>query len=366
MARIALSDDEFQRLLAQFEQSLDEPELTALCALCGYRTDTLTEVRIWPAMAVQVLRRAEAGLWLGDLLILIVNSASVGAPLVAACMRALAAWRKAEAQAGPYSPRDPKAALMLFNDAPFVDRIDQRPFVHGLVQRLGRRVMIVRGEPATGKTHTGLFVRHLVEQNQPGAGQVVQMAPIRLHEMGGERIGAIDLMTEIADRLGFATQDENWDAMAQEARQAEKLTRWLEVQTASLRTRHQSWLLVIDSLNHPRVGSGALELVDRLIISGSRGDLVNVSLLLLAHPTPPPAHVAGDVLDITLQALTETDFRTHVVALAQAMHRKLHDDGAAQMVEFLLKGLSFPLGHDGMVVAADRLRQLPALIERVA
>lgn len=360
MAGIDFPNDEFQRLLSQLEQSLDPPGLNALCTLCGRPAHTLTAEAIWPAMAVQVLRRAELDLWLGDLLKVIIDSPTLGAPLIDACTRAQAAWRKAEALAGPYSPRDPKSALMLFNDAPFVDRVDQRQHVQGLVQRLGRRVMIVRGDPATGKTHTGLFVRHLVEQNQN-----VQMAPVRLQEMGGERIGAIDLMTEIADRMGFSTQGEQWDLLAQEARQAEKLTRWLEVQTASLRARQQSWLLVIDSLNHPRVGSGALELIDRLIISGSRGDLVNVSLLLLALPTPPPAHVAGDVLDITLQALTENDFRTHVVALAEAMQRDLASAGATAIVDFLLKGLSFPLGHDGMNLAGQRLRQLPALIERV-
>lgn len=360
MAGIGFPNNEFQSLLMQMQESLDPPGLGALCNLCGRPMHTLTADAIWPAMAVAVLRRAELDRWLGELLTVIVNTPSLGAPVIAACTRALAAWRKAEARAERYSPGDPKSALMLFNDAPFVDRVAQRQYVQELVQRVGRRVMIVRGEPATGKTHTGLFVRHLVEQNAN-----VQMAPVRLQEMGGERIGAIDLMTEIADRMGFSTQGEQWDSLAQEARQAEKLTRWLEVQTASLRTRQHSWLLVIDSLNHPRVGSGALELIDRLIISGSRGDLVNVGLLLLALPTPPPAHVAGDVLDITLPPLTETDFRTHVVALAKVMQRDLEDAGAGAMVEFLLKDLRFPLGHDGMDLAGQRLRQLPLLIEGV-
>jgi len=360
MAGIALPNEEFQALLARFAESLDPPGLESLCLQCGHPRHTLTTETLWPAMAVAVLRRAERDMWLGELLTVMAATPTLGAPLIDACNRALAAWRQAEARAERYAPRDPKTALMLFNDAPFVDRVDQRQHVQGLMQRLGRRVMIVRGEPATGKTHTGLFVRHLVENNQ-----TMQMAAVRLHEMGGERIGAIDLMTEIADRMGLSTQGEHWDSLAQEARQAEKLTRWLEVQTASLRTRQQSWLLVIDSLNHPRVGSGALELVDRLIISGSRGDLVNVSLLLLALPTPPPAHVAGDVLDITLPPLTETDFRTHVTALAKAMQRDLAEAGAALMVEFLLKDLSFPLGHDGMEVAGQRLRQLPMLIEGV-
>ena len=360
MTGIGFPNNEFQRLYAQLGESLDPPGLAALCNLCGRPAHTLTTVAIWPAMAEAVLRRAELDRWLGELLTVIIDTPTLGAPLIAAGTRALAEWHKAEARAERYAPSDPKSALMLFNDAPFVDRIDQRQHVQGLVQRVGRRVMIVRGDPATGKTHTGLFVRHLVEQDAS-----VQMAPVRLQEIGGERSGAIDLMTEIADRMGFSTQSEHWDSMAQEARQAEKLTRWLEVQTASLRNRQQSWLLVIDSLNHPRVGSGALELVDRLIISGSRGDLVNVGLLLLALPTPPPAHVAGDVLDITLPPLTEADFRTHVVALAKVMQRDLADAGASAMVEFLLKDLSFPLGHEGMDVAGQRLRQLPLLIEGV-
>lgn len=360
MAAIRFPSADFQRLYAQFGLSLDPIGLATLCDLCNRPAHTLTTVAIWPAMAEAVLRRAELDRWLGELLTIVLHTPTFGSPLISACALALAEWRKAEARAERYSPADPKSALMLFNDAPFVDRIDQRQHVQGLVQRVGRRVMIVRGDQATGKTHTGLFVRHLVEDSTN-----VQMAPVRLHEMGGERIGAVDLMMEIADRMGLSTQDAHWDAMAQEARQAEKLTRWLEVQTASLRSRQQSCLLVIDSLNHPRVGSGALELVDRLIISGSRGDLVNVSLLLLALPTPPPAQVAGDVLDMTLPPLTQSDFRDYVVALAKVMQRELADTGAAAMVDFLLKDLSFPLGHDGMDVAGQRLRQLPVLIEGV-
>jgi hypothetical protein len=363
MAGINLPDVEFQALVGQFGQSLDPPMLGSLCTQCRHPPYTLTTLGSeapWPAMAVTVLRRAELDMWLGELLEVIIDSPALGAPIIEASRRGLLAWRKAEAQAERYSPRDPKSALMLFNDAPFVDRVDQRQHVQLLVQRQGRRVMIVRGEPACGKTHTGLFVRHLVEKDQN-----LQMAPVRLQEMGGERIGAIDLMTEIADRMGFSTQGENWDTMAQEARQAEKLTRWLEARTASLSATQKSWLLVIDGLNHPRVGSGALELVDRLIISGSRGDLVKVSLLLLALPTPPPAHVAGDVLDITLPPLTETDFRTHALALAKAMQSNLPEGGPALIGDFLLKDLRFPLGHEGMDEAGKRLRQLPAVIERL-
>jgi hypothetical protein len=360
MAGISLTDAELQALLRQFGDSLDPNGLESLCLLCKRPRHTLTSETLWPAMAVAVLSRAERDMWLGELLRVVIDSPTLGTPLIDACRSALSAWRQAEVRAERYAPRDPKSALMLFNDAPFVDRVAQRQHVQGLVQRLGRRVMIVRGDPATGKTHTGLFVRHLVEPIQG-----VQMAPVRLDEIGGERIGAIDLMTEIADRMGFTVQRDTWDALAQEARQAEKLTRWLEVQTAALRVRQQSWLLVIDSLNHPRVGSGALELVDRLIISGSRGDLVNVSLLLLALPGPPPAHVANDVLDITLQPLTQTDFRTHAIELAKVMQRDLADAGADEMTDYLLRGLSFPLGHDGMEEAGRRLRQLPQLIEAV-
>lgn len=361
--RVAFPNEEFQRLLLPWGQRLDPEGMRTLCLLCGHPAHTLTAEALWPAMAIAILERAVLDLWLGELLHAVIQSPDYGAPLIEACKTALLAWEKAEAQAAPYAPTDPKSALILFNDAPFVDRVDQRPHVQGLVQRLGRRVLIVRGDPATGKTHTALFVRHLVEQN-PGA---VQMAPIRLQEViaeDGERVTATDLMRAIANRLHLSTEDARWDAMAQDARKAEKLTLWLEEQTALLRTRNESWLLVMDSLNHPRVGSGALELVDRLIISGSRGDLVNVGLILLALPTPPPAHVANDVLDITLPPLTETDFRTHVTELARLMQRELAPTGAAVMLDYVLKGLSFPLGHDGMDLAGQRLRELPALIAR--
>lgn len=359
MTEIRFPADEFTLLFAEIGKRLDPAAFGMLTGLCGHPIHTLTAERRWPEMAEEALRSAQRDLWFGDFLRAVTENPDRGKPLIDACARGLAAWRNCERLAAPYAPRDRKAALVLFNDAHFVDRTDQRTYVYRLVQRQGSRVMLVRGDSATGKSHMGLFVRHLIDPEPQ-----VKLVPIRIKEMGGDMIGPIDLMTELADAMGFSIEDAQWDSLAQEQRQAEKLSRWFAMQTIALRKRDETWLLVIDGLNDPRVSSGTLEMMDRLVIAGSRGDLNNTSVLLLGMSTPTPALVDGEVFEITLLPLTENDFRSHVVDLARVMGRDLQSDGTAVVMDFLLKDLSFPLGHEGMALAGKRLRQVRELIEK--
>ncbi|HSV46364.1 MAG TPA: hypothetical protein VLJ58_11295 [Ramlibacter sp.] len=358
MARIKLPVDEFNLLFEEFRGALDRARLGMLVTLCGRDIGSIAEGIRWPEPAAAVLRHAESKFWLGDLLQTTIADPNSGPVLTQACERALRAWRLAEAAAAPYSPRDPKAALVLFNEAPFVDRLGQRPHVDDLIQLQGKRVMVVRGDEAAGKSHMAHFVRHLVEGQQN-----IRLVPVYLHEMGVDLVGALDLMYDLATGMGLPTDDTTWDKMAQEARQAEKLCRWFIGQTQAFRTTGQFWVVLIDGLNHSKTGSGALELVDRLTIAASRGDLVNVCLLLLGMPTPAPAHVASDVADHTLLPLNVTDFRTHVADLAGMMGRQLDAVGTSALVDFLLDQLTFPLGHEGMAAVGQRLRQLPGLLK---
>ena len=358
MPRVALPDAEWKLLYDELRGSLDPVNLRMLTLLCGRAVESVTAEKLWPAMLVNVLQKAQQQMWLSELLAAVIaDPVTFGGPTVAACARARAAWDLVEAISAPYSPRDPKSALLLFNRAPFVDRQQQRPAIDAIVRQRGERVLVIRGERGVGKSHLGALVRHIVEDDP-----AVRVANVRIDEMQTDNVGPMDIMSDLADGMGIASAARNWDTMAQEARQAEKLCRWFCGQTQAFVAPRERWVLVIDGIDHPKVSQGALDLIDRLTIAAARGELVNVGLLLIGLPTPAPAHVANDVVEHTLSWLTSADYREYVNALARVLGRNVDPAGVENIVEFVLENTKFPLGRDGMATVAKRLRDVPNLL----
>jgi hypothetical protein len=252
---------EFNALVAEVRQRLDPQSLSALVISCGHSVDEITVPVPWPELAQRVLKAAEKEEWLGELLDAFIQEPNSGPSLKAACTRALEHWRKAQRTAVPFAPAGRRIdALVLFNKAPFVDRVPERPLVEQIVQQVGQRVLVVRGDSAVGKSHLAFFVRHLVDA-QPGT----KAATLRLDEIDVDVVGALDVMSELASLMGL-NPDPNWDRFAQEQRQAGKLARWLAGKTQAFTDAGTHWVVVLDAVNHPKVGPGALELVDQLIM----------------------------------------------------------------------------------------------------
>lgn len=357
MQQIKLPVDEFRRLLVAVRDALDLGRLGYHVTNTDHRLDAIINPSdLWPAAAQKVLIAAELESWLTYLLDEVILDANTGPVFRRACQRALAAWHLAVATAEPYAPGGQRAkALILFNKAPFVDRLPERPLVDEVVRLAGRRVLVARGGIAVGKSHLAYFVRHLVEA-LPGA----RLAPVHLQEIDLPIISALDLMSALATAMNL-TVDPTWDQAAQDARQAEKLARWLVGQTQAFAASGQQWVVLLDGLNIDKA-KPALELVDRLIMAAARGDLVNMGLVVLALPTPVPQSVANDVMEQTLSPLTRTELGDHVAELARSMGRQFAAEGLASMETFLVEGLAFPLGHEGMGVLRRRLAQLPDVI----
>jgi hypothetical protein len=363
MTRPTLPPARFKSLAAEMERALSPALLDSLVQLCLQPLHSIAPPGLHKARVVAVLNHAVAQQWFAELADTVVQDpTNWGAPLAAEMQAALADWRAAERELAPQSPREPKAALVLYNQAPFVDRSAQRDPLDRLLTFQHQRVMVVRGVPATGKTHLVQFIRHLVEGREQ-----LFVAPLYLGETSDDQIGPRELMQRLADRMGLSMAALSSDTQAQEARLAEKLCDAFIGQTQAFRKTGDHWVLVLDGLNSPKLSPGAKDLVDRLIIAAARGDLSNVCLVLLALDAAVPAQVAHDVDEHQLLPLAPQDLREHVQALAQRLGRTLDDAGADGLVQgYLLDGLSLPPGHEAMDQINKRLRRLPQLLREAA
>jgi hypothetical protein len=277
--------------------------------------------------------------------------------IVGACQRCRAAWARALRAVEPLAPAGRREhALVLFNRAPFIDRAQARPLVDEAVRLLGRRVLVVRGREAVGKSHIGQFVRHLVN-GSPGA----RMALVCLDELDVERAQARDLMEALAASMGLPP-DPGWDTMAQDARQADKLARWLVGKLNAASGTGPRWIIVIDAIDRPNVAPGAVDLVSRLVRAAARGELVDTSLVAIALPGNVPPGVAADVMEQELAPLTNAEVRSHIADLAVALGVALAPDDLDALAAFALEGLTFPLDRGAMEKVRDRIGKLPEQI----
>jgi hypothetical protein len=340
---------------------LDEPRLEMHVAACGHRVNAITVPAVWPVLARAVLARADLDQWLLALLDSFEGEPGAAPALVAACRTARAQWASAVRAIEPQAPAGRRdQALVLFNRAPFIDRAPARPLIGEAVHLAGRRVLVVRGRDGVGKSHLGYFVRHMVEAS-PGT----RMALVRLNELDADRVRARELMEALATSMGLDVNPA-WDQQAQDARQADKLARWLVGRLNGAAGSGVRWVIVIDELDHPKVAPGAVDLVNRLVQAAARGDLVDTALVVIALPGEVPPGVAADVMEHELAPLTSTELRTHIVELARTLGVALTPEQLDILADFAQQGLQFPLDRAAMDTVRRRVAQLPEQIVQVS
>ena len=361
---------EFNGLVNEVVARITPAALEASVSACGKSIAHISPQVEHPVMTRRVFTRAQDEEWLGDLIDQIASS-TLSPSLKDRCKRCRTLWDEAVLGAEALAPEGlARHALMLFNRAPFVNRSSERPLIDDVVGFAGRRVLVVRGEKDVGKSHLEQFARHLVEDRHG-----TRMATLRMEEIdatvaddkGVSVIGAMDLMGALVSRMGLAS-DAGWDVLAQEQRQAGKLVDWLVGRTQAFAAAGTQWVIVIDTANHPKVGSGALELIGRLIMATARSDLVDTCLIVLALPKEvdvPPA-VAPNVDEATLLPLTHTEVRTFIAELAAALRRTLTPVDLDALESHAVRDLAFPLSRAGMDTLSRRLTELHDTLLRAA
>lgn len=359
MPRIAIDNTTLAQLVDEMNRSLPQQEdLEMLLGDVGQDIDNIAPSGIKRARIHKVVLNSYARGWLIQLMeFIIADLGRFGQDLVDACVRVKAEWARKRASMAAQAPDDPKAALILTNGAPFVDREETRPLIERLIRDQGSRVLVVRGESAAGKSHLAMFVAHLLEGEEDTNHVIVDLS-----RMSADSIGPHDVMRKLVLVMGLDASELSTDEAAQDARIAEKLCDWLIGQSQKFKRDQKNWLIVLDGLNRPNVGPGALELVDRLSIAAARGELLNVKLLLLALAASVPSFIVNDVEDHNLLPLGIPDLRKYVTALAGALGRQIDPSGVDTLTNFVLDSLNPPFGHAGLIEIRQRLRKLPVLI----
>jgi hypothetical protein len=358
MPRITIDNALLQQLVAEMDRSLTLGDLGVLVGDLGDDIANIAPEGTKRARMQKVALTAHARGWLAELADFIIGDEQrFGANLVGVCQGVKAQWEQRRKAAAAQAPDDPKSALVLANGAPFVDREDTRPLIDRLVRDQAPRVMVVRGEAASGKSHLAMFVAHLLEGEDD-----TQFVTVDLSRMSADSIGPCELMRKLVLVMGLDGSSLTSDETAQDARIAEKYCDWMIGQSQKFKQQQKTWLLVLDGLNRPNVTPGALELVDRLSIAAARGELLNMKLLLLALGAPVPAFIVNEVEDHQLLPLGAADLRKYVVALAGVLRRELEPQGIDELTGYVLDTLQPPFGHDGLMGIRQRLRELPKLM----
>ncbi len=357
MPRVSIDRVSLDRLIAELDHhTLDD--LRYVVSGAGRDIENVAPDGIKKVRIQRVVQEAHARGWLVMMLdVVIAESLRFGEDSVGVCKAVKAEWERNRAALATQAPDDPKSALVLVNGAPFVDREFTRPLIDRLIQGIpapAPRVMVVRGRAAAGKSHLVMFITHLLEDDEK-----TEHVSVDLSRMAVDMIGPYDIMSSLVLGMNLDDKDLPSDQVAQEARIAEKLCQWFAGQSKKFT---KNWLVVIDGLNRPNVGPGAMELIDWLAIAAAEGRLANTKLLLLALGTPVPVSIVNEVEDHDLPPLGVADLKKYIEDLATVMGREVEPSGVGHLTRFLLSGLNPPFGHAGMNGIRNRLKQLPRLI----
>lgn len=357
MPHVALKYVEMNRLTREFHASLNFDNLGVLLRSVGVRLEDITTAGGGLYGTIRtVLDDAQDRNWLTELLKYIVaNPGQYGPSLARASQDALDIL--AQRRAHNVGPDDPTGALTMQNGEPFVDRDLLRPKFSDFVNAESAcKVFIVRGHPASGKSHLWFYFNHLAS-----AAPRDHRIYIDVNTMGPDPVGARDLIGKLALRMSLDMALLSTDEFAQEPRIAEKMCDWFVGQAQAFQQENQRWWIVIDGLNAPFLTAGAIDLVLKLAIAIARDEAPSCYLLLLGLTEPIPPSIGDLVIDENLAGLTKADISTYIDRFANALGRPLAPTALRAVTERMLAGQSFPYGHTEMRTIKSRLRQLRSI-----
>lgn len=188
--------------------------------------------------------------------------------------------------------------VLLMGERPLIDREPLRD----AVQRLAagqKRILVIDGDPASGKSHTVWFLRYLREQRQ-GFGlvwidlrELANFAPQRLVE-------PVLIARSMAKQMGMADivherEEETWAAWTND---------FCDTLTGKLAAAAEPWWVVIDSfsavpLPHDSVGF-VKTLCERLAVN-----IPKLTVILLSYRDSIPDNLEPDVQRETIDAIDE-------------------------------------------------------------
>jgi hypothetical protein len=245
--------------------------------------------------------------------------------------------------------------VLLMGDRPLIDR---EPLRDG-VERLGKgqkRILVVDGEPVTGKSHSIWFIRYLRDQQK-----TFNLIWVDLRELAAAAPDGVVDPAAIARSMALQMsmpdlvrprEEETWAAWSNE---------FCDALTGRMAAAASPWWLVIDNFSAVPLPHDSLGLVkklcERLAIN-----IPNLFMVLLSYKDSIPATVEPDVERETIEPVDEGHIGLFFKALYDSRPKVVSDAIIAQRVAEVLRAV--PPDHPRRLeaIAAEVTRKAKAIL----
>jgi hypothetical protein len=243
---------------------------------------------------------------------------------------------------GIASTEMPYEALVVL-DEPFVNRQLLRGKLNDLFHQPNRRVLVVRGPRAAGKSHSRWLIEH-VSRSEGVETVYLQLKDNTLEDIVSQLINELNLPPkEFRDRLAqFATVTKGFVSALRGSSRA--------------MPPGQRWCLIFDSHDYDSVPKESRDFVDALM-----GDVANVQMppiwmVVLGHRPSQTVQPSARVIADEVVPMTSPEVERFLSDLAGRWGRTFGEGTTvADVARELFQGLVPPLDHDGMRTLHDRL-----------
>ena len=216
-----------------------------------------------------------------------------------------------------YSAPNPFGTCFLQGRAPFINRSKLRNRLEKELRTGIYRVLVVNGDPGTGKSFTLRYISFLVRE-QGAFGANFFLADIDLKKKRSSQVDVPYVVESIYTQVGGNPEGiprQN----GQSAHYSDVLAEWLDAKARGL---GQVWCVVLDGFDSPLLPDEVKVFIHHLAVRAMLG--ANLRLLLLSYPVK---ELPSDTLDVTdeekLGVPTLTDIQDFFGSLHQHMNRKV-------------------------------------------
>ncbi|PYQ25968.1 MAG: hypothetical protein DMF56_25975 [Acidobacteria bacterium] len=189
-------------------------------------------------------------------------------------------------------------AVCFADNRPFVNRIPLRQTLRILTMG-GPRILVVRGEPRSGKTYTSNLIKYLARQF---GFELVRIDLVRY--AAGQDVSPVDLGTAIASQMGFAGAPAPGNE--QLARWTVAYFDWFVGQLRSSAAQAKTWWVVIDGFQSVSVPLAVDDFVDEFCARVDEA-LLSVRVVLISYERDLPVEMAPIVTEDKTAPITVDD-----------------------------------------------------------
>ena len=228
--------------------------------------------------------------------------ANPGSPALAALGPQLIAALNERQPTGEVRPVDPFDACLLRGKRAFVNRKDLRKALRELAAEEGSRVLVVDGEPLSGKSYSLELITYLADILES-----YRVIWIDLKDEVPSLFGPGDLARSIALQMRLSLDSMPKQEEIQASRWARVLGEWI---TGQMRASGATWWVVLDSFNQldPPLADATDDLI-KYLAERAETTVPELRVVLLSYKGLLPPRIRGFVQRETIASIEQIDVK---------------------------------------------------------